>query len=175
MDFDYHTNIRRAQQGDKESLEKLSRAARERLGADVYRQTLDHDLTDEIVQEAILEMLKILNELKDADRFWPWLYKIALNKLRLHKRKELIRKTAVEGLAVNGGGSTDGNDAMGDMVGKELKEIVVRAMARLKSEHRAVITMRCYREMGYSVIGEAVGVWVKLGLFFRGAWRLMCS
>ena len=120
MDFDYHTNIRRAQQGDKESLEKLSRAARERLGADVYRQTLDHDLTDEIVQEAILEMLKILNELKEADRFWPWLYKIALNKLRLHKRKEQVRKTATEAAAVNGGGSADGHDAIGDMLGKEL-------------------------------------------------------
>ena len=105
-------------------------------------------------------MLKILSELKEADRFWPWLYKIAKNKLRLHKRKEFIRRTTapVPVLAmINGMVNKSCRDEINDMVVEEFMEIVVRAMGRLKSEHRAVITMRCYRGMAYSAIGESLG------------------
>jgi RNA polymerase sigma factor (sigma-70 family) len=100
--------------------------------------------------------LKILDELKEADQFWSWLYKIALNKLRLHHRKEQVQKTA-EVSAVNKGGARESLDVISETVGRELKEIVLGAMERLKAEHRAVITMRCYRQMQYSTIGKSMG------------------
>jgi len=155
--FDYNGEIRRAQLGDKPSLERLSREAQRRLRVDVYRLTLDNDLTEEIVQEAMLEMLKILGELKEAERFWGWLYKIAVNKLRLHYRKDHAYRTAVMSAAMNGKVEAAARDAMSETVSRELKDVVLRAIGRLKAEHRAVITMRCYREMEYSVIGEAMG------------------
>ena len=80
--------VKQAQLGDKDSLSRLTRLAEERLRVDVYRITLTEDLTHDIVQESLLEMLKILSELKEADKFWPWLYKIALNKVRHHHRKK---------------------------------------------------------------------------------------
>ncbi|MHC4479267.1 MAG: RNA polymerase sigma factor, partial [Planctomycetota bacterium] len=156
-DFDYNAAIHKAQRGNRESLDRLSRAIQERLREDVYRLTLDDDLTEEIVQETMLQMLRVLNELKEADRFWPWLYQIARNKLRLHHRKQQQQKTTAAAAAANGATAKAPQDAISNMVGRELQEVVLRAMRRLKAEHREIINMRCYREMEYSLIAESMG------------------
>jgi len=69
--------VRQAQCGDKECLDQLAQQARERLRTYVYRLTQRDDLTQEIVQETLFEMCKVLGKLKRTDRFWPWLYGIA--------------------------------------------------------------------------------------------------
>lgn len=155
--FDYITLVRQAQRGDKVSLSRLAQGATERLRTDVYRLTMRHDLTEDIVQETILEMFKILSELREADRFWPWLYKIALNKLRNFFRKERRRKTVPISPATESGTGDDGEEVISNAVTQELKQIVFTAMRSLKPQQRAVITMRCYREMEYAVIGESLG------------------
>jgi RNA polymerase sigma-70 factor (ECF subfamily) len=148
QEIEYVRLVKRAQRGDKEGLEHLTKAVQQRLRINVYRATLDHDLTNDIVQETILEMLKVLDELKEADRFWPWLYKIAVNKIRLHHRKP------VAPLPVT---AEAGADAMSEMVSRELKQIVAKAMARLKPKHRTVLTLRCYEELSYAQIAESMG------------------
>ncbi|MHC4482765.1 MAG: RNA polymerase sigma factor, partial [Planctomycetota bacterium] len=90
--IDYVSLVKRAQRGDKECLDRLTEAAEKSLRVDVYRITLEHDLTQDIVQETILEMLKVFSELREADRFWSWLYKIALNKIRSYHRSQKHRK-----------------------------------------------------------------------------------
>ena len=154
---DYVRLVKRAQLGHKESLDKLTELAEERLRVDVFRLTLQEDLAHEIVQESLFEMFRVLNDLKDAHRFWPWLYKIAINKMRLHYRTEKRRRTVTAtavGEKVSYGGS---EQAMAGAISGELKDIVLNAMRRLKPRHRTVLTMRCYREMEYSQIAESMG------------------
>ena len=86
--------VARAQQGDKESLNRLAEMGRERLRVYVYRLTQKDDLTQEIVQESLLEMCKVLGKLQKTDRFWPWLYGIATNKLHRHYRTEKAMRHA---------------------------------------------------------------------------------
>ena len=75
--LDYVRLVERAQNGDKQGLEHLSELAEERLREDVGRITLNPDLTQDIVQETMLEMLKKLDKLREIDRFWKWLTNIA--------------------------------------------------------------------------------------------------
>jgi DNA-directed RNA polymerase specialized sigma24 family protein len=82
--FDYVGLVRQAQLGDRDSINRLAEVVRGCLRTDIYRLTLDAELTQEIIQECMLEMFKVLGDLKEAERFWPWLYKIALNKIRLY-------------------------------------------------------------------------------------------
>ncbi|MHC4558097.1 MAG: hypothetical protein ACYS80_12425 [Planctomycetota bacterium] len=65
--FDYVKLVERAQLGDKHCLDRLTELAEERLREDVGRITLDHDLTQDIVQETLLEMCKILGKLKRSE------------------------------------------------------------------------------------------------------------
>jgi RNA polymerase sigma-70 factor (ECF subfamily) len=167
--IDYVGLVHQAQLGDKECLNRLAEVVRERLYAYVYRYTLADDLTHDIVQESILRMLEALSELREADQFWPWLYKIALNKIRHHHRKEQQHKTVPDPDMNQGRNHKDSQEVIAGMVYREFRETVFAAMRDLKPEHRSIINMRCYDQMQYSEIAKVIGCseFAAQKLFFR--------
>lgn len=146
--------VKKAQLGDKECLNRLAEAARVRLREYVQRLTLQEDLTEDIVQESILEMFKVFDKLKKADRFWNWLDGIAFNKVRSHYGRRWRHKTVSLSDVGYEIAETNSPDGLADMVTAELKQIVIKSMGRLQPRHRAVLTMRCYKGMKYSEIAE---------------------
>jgi len=149
--------IERAQQGDQQSLNTLAQIARERLRVYVYRLTLKDDLTQEIVQESLLEMCKILGKLQKTDRFWPWLYGIATNKLHRHYRTEKAMRHAAACEERRRGLTAEREQGLEDLIGEELRHIVSAAMDKLRTRHKAVLVMRCYDGMSYSEIADSLG------------------
>jgi RNA polymerase sigma-70 factor (ECF subfamily) len=149
--------VERARQGDKPSLNTLAEIARERLRVYVYRLTLKDDLTQEIVQESLLEMCKILGKLQKTDRFWPWLYGIATNKLHRHYRTEKAMRHAAASEERRRGQMKEREEGFEDLVGEELKQIVSNAMQKLRTRHKAVLVMRCYDGMSYNEIADSMG------------------
>lgn len=149
--------IRRAQCGDRQCLEKLAEQARGRLHTFVYRLTQQEELTQEIVQESLFEMYKVLGKLKSAERFWPWLHGIATNKLRHHYRTERTQRNLAVSSAERNGSAKERHDGLERLVGEELKQIVWSAMQKLRTQHKAVLVMRCYDDMAYADIAEAMG------------------
>jgi RNA polymerase sigma-70 factor (ECF subfamily) len=148
--------VENARQGEKEALDRLAEAARVRLEEYVFRLTLEQDLTQDIVQETILEMFRVFEKLKRGERFWPWLYGIATNKLRNHYGRQWRHRA--ESLAGAGEiAGADGRDGLADAVTREFKQIVLKSMDELQPRHRAVLTMRCYDQMAYSEIAKVMG------------------
>ncbi|MFQ6035208.1 MAG: RNA polymerase sigma factor, partial [Sedimentisphaerales bacterium] len=149
--------IRQAQRGDRQCLDQLAQQARERLRTYVYRLTQRDDLTQEIVQESLFEMCKVLGKLQKTDRFWPWLYGIATNKLRRYYRTEHTQRKLAINSVTKKGIPKDRQDGLERLVSEELKQIVAEAMAKLRTRHKAVLVMRCYDGMAYSEIAESMG------------------
>jgi RNA polymerase sigma-70 factor (ECF subfamily) len=149
--------IKKAQLGDRESLSRLAEVARVHLREYVLRLTLQEDLTEDIVQESILEMFKVFDKLKKADRFWAWLHGIAFNKIRSHYGRQWRHKTISLSEVACEIATEDSQNALADMVNRELKQIVLRSMRELSPRHRAVLTMRCYKDMAYSDIAMLMG------------------
>ena len=148
--------VRRAQRGDRESLDRLAEAARVRLSEYVFRLTLAEDLTQDIVQETILDMLRLFGRLRRADRFWAWLYGIAFNKVRNHYGKQWRHKTrSLTEKDCQRGTTRDG--ALAGMAAEELRQIVLSSVQSLEPRHRAVLTMRCYDDMSYAEIARVMG------------------
>ena len=154
---DHITLVRQAQQGHAEARLDLVRLAEVRLAEYVGRLTLDRELTKDIVQESIAEMLKILDTLKDPQRFWCWLYTITLNKVRAHYRRRWRRKETPLSDVAQDWLQADQQDVLAELVTEELKQIVVRAIHELEPRQRAVLTMRCYDQMSYGQISKAMG------------------
>ncbi|MCD6395037.1 MAG: RNA polymerase sigma factor [Planctomycetes bacterium] len=153
---DYVRLVKEAQFGDRECLDRLAELATVRLRAHVYRLTLREDVTQDIVQESVLEMINILGKLKRADLFWPWLYGIALNKLKRHRRTESRHKRAYSRQIGFGGADEDKQEALQKLLGEELRQIIAAAMEGIKPRHRAVLSMRCYDNMSYAEIAAAM-------------------
>lgn len=153
---DYMELVKQAQRGDRESMNRLVGEVRLRLRRYVYRLTLREDLTQDLVQESILEMFKVFGKLENVERFWPWLYGIALNKVRSHYGKEWRRNTVSMGDMDERPGAESCPDGLAESITAEWKQIVVRSMQELEPRHRAVLTMRCYDQMQYSEISKAM-------------------
>ncbi len=149
--------VRKAQLGDKDSLNRLAEAARVRLCEYVFRLTLQEDLTQDIVQETILEMFRVFNKLKKTERFWSWLQGIAFNKIRSHYGRQWRHKTISLSEAEIDFPARDSQNALAGMINRELKQVVIRSMRELAPRHRAVLTMRCYEQMPYSKIAKMMG------------------
>jgi len=153
---DYIELVRKAQSGDKESLDRLAETVKVCLVEYVQRLTLDDNLTEDIVQECILEMYKVFDKLKSVDEFWRWLCGIAFNKVRQHYGRRWRRKTVYFGgtgdKIVAGGGP----DALAEMITAEWKQIVLISMRELEPRHRAVIAMRCYDQLSYGEIAKVM-------------------
>ncbi len=149
--------IKKAQLGDRESLSCLAEVARVHLREYVLRLTLEEDLTEDIVQESILEMFRVFDKLKKAEGFWAWLHGIAFNKIRSHYGRQWRHKTTSLSEAACEIATEDSQNALADMVNRELKQIVLRSMRELSPRHRAVLTMRCYKDMSYSDIATLMG------------------
>ncbi|NIP22297.1 MAG: sigma-70 family RNA polymerase sigma factor [Phycisphaerae bacterium] len=157
-DKDYIVLVRQAQLGSRESLETLAKLVRARLYAYVYRIVLREHLAQDIVQESMLEMFKVLGKLQRADRFWPWLRGIAFNKIRRHYTEEKHRRTVpVSKLHKTQRWSKEAQAGFAKLVSEELKQIVISTMGELKPQYRKVLIMRCYEEMEYSEIAELMG------------------
>ena len=154
---DYVKLVEKARQGEKDALDRLAEVVKVRLQEYVYRLTLKDDLTQDIVQETILEMFKVFEKLKRAERFWPWLYGIAFNKIRSHYGKQWRRRTVSLSAASERIAGADSRDGLADVVTREFKQIVLKSMDQLQPQHRAVLTMRCYDQMAYSEIAKVMG------------------
>ncbi|MCK5269594.1 MAG: RNA polymerase sigma factor [Sedimentisphaerales bacterium] len=141
-----------ARGGDANSLNLLIEQVCPRLRQCVYRMTLNHHETDDIVQESLIDMAKCLGKLEDSDKFWPWLRRIAFNKLKNSRRKEVRQKDLSQKLYA--GTQTDKAKGLSNLISEELSEAVLKSMYELKASHRRVLVLRCYEDMAYSEISE---------------------
>lgn len=158
---DYNQLVIQAQLGDKESIDSLARLVRGRLCAYVYRVILEKDSTEDVVQDSLIEMVKSLDKLERADRFWPWLRAISSNIIRHRyywkkQRKGISMSDPTQGCWYQS--DHKGSDTvLAEIVSRELQQIVVVAIQALKQQHRMVLVMRCYEQMQYCEIAEVMG------------------
>jgi RNA polymerase sigma-70 factor (ECF subfamily) len=149
-----------AQKGDRESLNRLSEVGRVYLRTYVYRLTLQEDITEDIVQDTLLEMVKFIDNLKNAECFWSWLRVIAVNKMHNRNKKEgLHRAASLRQAETEYSGSRLGLSGIdySSLESSECRQIIMESMRNLKPHHRQVLVMRCFEDLKYSQIAEEIG------------------
>ena len=114
--------VKQAQSGDEESMNRLAEVVREPLCIYVHRLTLDDALTQDILQETLLEMFKFLNKLEKANRFWSWLLRIATNNVNDHYKREGRRRTASMS-KIPETGPEEKQEGLENLIGHELKQV----------------------------------------------------
>jgi len=157
LDTDYAELVRQARLGDRHSLEVLAGRVRGSLYAYVYRMVLSPDVAEEIVQETMLEMVRVFDKLDEPDNFWAWLRGMAFNKTRRHHtERQRGREVRLSGKSEPEDKKSRDN-GLANLVADEIRAIVYAAMSELKPAHRKVLTMRCYEDMAYSEIAKMMG------------------
>jgi RNA polymerase sigma factor (sigma-70 family) len=154
--------IQEAQLGNKGSLDRLTELVRDRLFAYIYRLTLDYAVTQDILQETMLFMVRSITQLEHVDRFWHWLFRTALGKVQHHyrdlKRRKTIEMSDDERRRIHDRVSANFNDGLTELLRKELSDAMFKAMGRLNLKYRNVLVLRCYENLEHSEIALMMNI-----------------
>ena len=148
--------IRRAQFGDQDSMNRLAELVEPRLLVYLYRLTVNYDLAQDLMQDTMLKMVESLNEVKQPERFWHWLFRTALGKVqhyyRDRRRERVAEISALSKERLSQHIWEEHDDGLSHVMRRELSESVCRAMADLKVIYRNILILRCYEQMSYAEI-----------------------
>lgn len=80
-----------ARAGNRTSLERLVNLFHEDIFRMVFYRTRSRMDAEDLTQEIFMQMMKSLPNLKDTSRFRPWLFRIAINRVRdFHRKKSIL-------------------------------------------------------------------------------------
>ncbi len=144
-----------ARSGDQAAMGRLAVLVWEQLYSFIFRTTLDRDATEDILQETLLTMLRRLGSLRDEERFWPWIYRIAWSKIRNRFRARRLRSLC-ERMMLRGRGEENGRNIspLDVQVREETLQEIATAIARLNRQQRDILHLRYYEDLPYTEIAE---------------------
>ena len=107
-----------------------------------YRMTGDPDSAKDLAQDTFVTGWEKLNQLREDNRFVPWIYQIASNKclnyLRTSKRTESVEDYSQEISPVK--------NPEEKLIQNELKQEVLQFMQTLPDQQRLVFELRFYKQ-----------------------------
>lgn len=145
----------------KELKQKATQAKAFQLLVDTYKQRLywhirrillDHDDTDDVLQNTFIKIFRGIEGFKGDSKLYSWMYRIATNEA-LQFLKNKSRKLGI----------TDGeiqermtNNLRADVYfeGDEIQLQLQRAIAKLPEKQKLVFNMKYFEEMKYEEISE---------------------
>jgi RNA polymerase sigma factor (sigma-70 family) len=139
--------------GDLSKLGILFDRYERKLFAFFVRMTGNPELSEDLVQEVFLRVLKYRRTFRAGSRFSPWLYRIARN-----ARIDHARKNEVDGVLDES--HMDESDlvvAPVDAARQQEAEFLRRALARLAPEKREVLILSRFQGLKHEEIGEVLG------------------
>lgn len=136
-----------------EGFSAMVRQYSEQLYWKVRHIVLNHDDTDDVLQNTFLKAWKSLDTFQGKSSISTWLYRIAINESLdfLRKQKTASSISADEDMSV-------ANKLLADEYfdGDEMQALLQEAVAQLPDVQKTVFTMKYYDEMKYSEISSVL-------------------
>lgn len=126
-------------------------ALRNYLGA----RCRDADLTAELMQEVAARLVTAAPRLAMNGNLRAYLFRIAASVWHDHLRRELVRRRTA--LIVRSAGPAAAPAADADLLERELRAAVLRAVASLPREQREVVRLRQQRGLTFQAIADRLG------------------
>ena len=147
-------NELKQKESQAKAFEVLVNTYKERLYWHIRRIVLDHDDTDDVLQNTFIKVYKNIDGFKGESKLYSWMYRIATNEsltfLKQKSRKmgvsdEELKNRMVENLQA-------------DMYfeGDEIQLKLQKALATLPDKQKLVFTMKYFQEMKYDGISEVL-------------------
>lgn len=155
--FDYPPLIQQAGQGNHNAMGQLAEAVEPALFAYLCRLTLNFDIAQDLTQEALLEMVKSIRNLRRPNRFWAWLYRIASNKFHSYCRQHKIRQSKEQALITHFTRQQkfqQSQHGQSHYLQRELFGDVFAAIQRLESQNQSILKLRFFEQRTYVDIAD---------------------
>ena len=159
------TLVRRCQQGDDRAFDELVTKYRSRVFAMIYHLVHNEQDAWDLAQDGFLKAWKSLDRFRFQSSFYTWLYRIMTNVAIDWLRKKQIQAGQEFDDSIGLQDLEPGSDLapksaplpLEKLQGKEIRQRIDAAIAKLSPEHRAVILLKEVEDLQYHEIAEAVG------------------
>jgi RNA polymerase sigma-70 factor (ECF subfamily) len=160
-DSDYQVTdlVEKAKAGNRAALEQLVDYFHKDVFRMVYYRTHSRMDAEDLTQEIFMKMSKSLSSLKDASRLRPWLFRIALNRVRdFHRKKSILSffGTTTELDVAAQATAEDYNNPVNNMILKEFQLQFHQFTQGLSRWEREVFMLRFVDHLGIREIAEAL-------------------
>jgi RNA polymerase sigma-70 factor (ECF subfamily) len=148
--------LSKARSGSRKSMGQLAVVIWKRLYPFVFRTTLNHDLTEDVLQETLLVIVREVASLREAERFWPWVYRIAWSKIQdNHRRSRLHSRGKISLMRHHVGGAQEGrNNLLDAQIHAESLRQVSEVFEQLSRQYKDVLRLRYYEQLPYDRIAS---------------------
>jgi RNA polymerase sigma-70 factor (ECF subfamily) len=155
--------IKAFQSGDHQAFESLVHRYQRQVANLIYVTMGNRDDVDDIAQEVFIRVYRSLPRFKFDATFFSWIYRITKNLCIDEIRKRKIRKVLsldflTEDALEKSRKSKDHSMPSDSLLIDERRQIVQSALQRLKPEHREILVLREYKDLGYSEIAETLNI-----------------
>jgi RNA polymerase sigma-70 factor (ECF subfamily) len=145
----------RARAGDTDALARLYRAFAPAVRAYLRRLTGDHAAADDVLHETFLHLMEGRGRFRATGRFRSWLFAVAANSARDHRRRLGSRRQPAAGLAGVGARTPAPPDEA--VAVRETLRLVERALDDLPPEYGAAFHLRVREGLSYREIAAVTG------------------
>ena len=156
-------------QGNREAISQLLERHTRRVRDYVRMLVKDNDVADDLTQEVLIKVVKVLDEGRytDKGRFLPWMLRIAHNRVLDYFRANKQMKTVSEssaGFDILGSKNLAEPSIEDQLVSEQQAEEVRALIELLPEEQREVVKMRYYDGLSFKEIAEHTGVSINTAL-----------
>ena len=157
------------QQGNREAVSQLLERHTRRVRDYVRMLVKDNDVADDLTQEVLIKVVKVLDEGRytDKGRFLPWVLRIAHNRVLDYFRASKQVKTVSEssaGFDILGSKNLAEPSIEDQLISEQQAEEVRTLIELLPEEQREVVKMRYYEGLSFKEIAEHTGVSINTAL-----------
>jgi RNA polymerase sigma-70 factor (ECF subfamily) len=148
--------IARARRGDEEAFRLIFERYTRPVMRFIFYMVSERSLAEELAQETFVRAYKNLGALRDDARLSTWLFGIARNVARESLRSNRRQSRRVEFAHLHAVSDAKPSPA-GELLDKELKDVVRHALGMLDEDKRLVFTLKIYRQHSYHEIEQITG------------------
>ena len=151
--------IKEAQRGDVDSFERLIESHRDRLFRLVLAISMNAEDAEDALQETLIQAYRALPGFRGDSSFGTWLYRIAVNRTRnwIRTQSRGSSERIGEKIVATGGASV-GPAPDEELIGRERRREMRRALLKLPDHYRRAILLRHYLDMSYEEIADVLGI-----------------
>ena len=144
-----------ARSGSRTSMGRLAVIICKRLYPFIFRTTLNHDLTEDILQETLLTVVRQVTSLRKVQRFWPWVYRIAWSKIQDNLRRRRLQSSGKASLHDQPYETQEGSESILEAkIHQEKLQQVTVVLEHLSYQYRNVLRLRYYEQLPYAQIAS---------------------
>jgi len=150
--------VRKAKKGQHKAFEKLVFKHQKAIYRVVRKMVLDHDDTNDIVQDTFIKAYSRLEQFNEQFPFYPWLHRIAINTtLNFIEKYRRYQETFNRSDNQDVYSSQNGN-SLQKIIHNEFEQQIKLALERIPVEQRIVFMLRTSEDLGYQEISEQLEI-----------------